>query len=172
MIYIKDQSLSDQEIDKILVFATHPQDTWDQTFTFTIDKNNEIVKKIRDQINNDLSSKGLNEKFEEVEFTQLATYPQGSSKMFHFDSARESSTGTSITFLNDDLVGGQAIVEGVEITPIKGRTYYFDGKMYKHGVNNVIKGVRYTLSTWYTNEKLKHLNEHRFSNGQRPDGRG
>lgn len=150
MIYIKDQSLSNQEIEKILVFATHPQNTWDETFTFDIDNNNEIVKKIRDQIND--------EKFEEVEFTQLVTYPQGSSKRFHFDESRKSTTGASITFLNDDFIGGQAIVEGVEITPIKGRTYYFDGKMYKHSVNNVIKGVRYTLSTWYTNEKLKHLN--------------
>ena len=52
-------------------------------------------------------------------------------------------------FINEDFVGGEAIVEGVQIAPIKGRTYYMDGKMYKHAVLNVIKGARFTLTCWY-----------------------
>ena len=50
------------------------------------------------------------------------------------------SLRASITFLNDDLVGGEAVVEGVKITPLLGRTYYLDGKEHKHAVMNVIKG--------------------------------
>ena len=65
------------------------------------------------------------------------------------DTARKTTTGASITFLNDNFKGGEAVVEGIEITPILGRTYYFDGNMYQHAVLNVIKGSRHTLGLWY-----------------------
>ena len=84
------------------------------------------------------------------ETAQIVTYPQGVSKGFHLDVTRETTTAASITFLNDNFVGGEAVVEGVKITPLLGRTYYFDGKMYQHAVLNVIKGIRNTLSLWYT----------------------
>ena len=92
------------------------------------------------------------DRFQKVQRHQIVEYPTGVSKGFHFDNARDNTTAASITFLNDDLVGGEAVVEGVKITPLLGRTYYLDGKEHKHAVMNVIKGSRYTISVWY--EKL------------------
>tara|TARA_R100001530_G_C4234417_1_gene133561 strand:+ start:152 stop:625 length:474 start_codon:yes stop_codon:yes gene_type:complete len=157
MIYVKDNTLTEEEIKKLLVFTTHPQNIWDQTFTINIHNDHDLIQKVKNHVISDLTVEGHNNKFDEVEWCQVITYPTGSSKMFHFDKARDSTTGASITFLNDNFVGGQAIVEGIEITPIVGRTYYFDGRMYKHGVLNIIKGIRYTLSIWYTNEKRKNF---------------
>ena len=50
------------------------------------------------------------------------------------------------------LLEEEAVIEGVQIAPIKGRTYYMDGKVYKHAVLNVIKGARFTLTSWYKKE--------------------
>ena len=109
MIHIKDNSLTDSDIEKL--------------------------KKIY-----------INQNWEVFDQTNLT---QGSSKNFHLDTASEKTTGTSVTFLNDDFIGGEAVIEGVQIAPIKGRTYYMDGKVYKHAVLNVIKGARFTLTSWY-----------------------
>ena len=115
-----------------------------ESFTIDIDSNNPLVNKIKDQAVE-------KDKFKQIELAQIVTYPTGSSLHFHFDEARETTTGASITFLNDGFVGGEAALEAIKISPLTGRTYYFDGKMYKHGVLNVIKGVRHTLSVWYKN---------------------
>ena len=149
MIYIKDNSLSEEDIQKLLVFTTHPPKIWDQTYTVNIDPNQHIVQKVKQHVLNDLSTEGHQKKFDEVEYSQVISYPTGSSKGFHIDDASKETTGTSVTFLNDDIIGGEAVVEGVHITPVKGRTYFIDGKMYKHSVLNVIKGTRITLTCWY-----------------------
>ena len=120
MIYIKDNTITEEDLKKLEVFKTHPFYLWG-------------VKNI--------------------ELAEIITYPTGVSKNFHFDTQRESTTGTSVTFLNDDFIGGEPIIEGVKITPITGRTYFIDGKMYKHAVLNVIKGSRHVLTIWYNNGK-------------------
>ena len=142
MICIKDNTLSEEDIGKLLIFTTHPMHEFAESFTIDIDSNNPLVNKIKDQAVE-------KDKFKQIELAQIVTYPTGSSLHFHFDEARETTTGASITFLNDDLVGGEAVVEGVKITPLLGRTYYLDGKEHKHAVMNVIKGSRYTISVWY-----------------------
>ena len=144
MICIKDNTLSEEDIGKLLIFTTHPMHEFAESFTIDIDSNNPLVNKIKDQAVE-------KDKFKQIELAQIVTYPTGSSLHFHFDEARETTTGASITFLNDGFVGGEAALEAIKISPLTGRTYYFDGKMYKHGLLNVIKGVRHTLSVWYKN---------------------
>lgn len=143
MIYIKDNVLSDDDIKKLELFYTYPSQQYDQSIVVAIPSNYEIVQKVKNEVNNTF------EQFNEVDWSQIISYPTGSSKSFHIDDVSEATTGTSVTFLNDDIVGGEAIVEGVSITPIKGRTYFIDGRMYKHSVSNVIKGTRLTLTSWY-----------------------
>tara|TARA_R100000900_G_C3270081_1_gene151506 strand:+ start:173 stop:613 length:441 start_codon:yes stop_codon:yes gene_type:complete len=143
MIYIKDNVLSDDDIKKLELFYTYPNHQYDQSIVVPIPSNYEIVQKVKNEINNNF------EQFNKVDWSQIISYPTGSSKSFHIDDVSEGTTGTSVTFLNDDIVGGEAIVEGVSITPLKGRTYFIDGKMYKHSVLNVIKGTRLTLTSWY-----------------------
>ena len=88
-------------------------------------------------------------RFSVIQNIEIVKYPQGASKGFHFDNARDTTTGASITYLNDDYIGGQTVIEGVSVQPLRGRTVFFDGKQYKHNVMNVVKGCRYTLSIWY-----------------------
>jgi hypothetical protein len=91
----------------------------------------------------------FDERFRVIQDIEIVKYPTGSSKTFHYDNTRKTTTGASITYLNDDYIGGQTVVEGVSIQPLSGRTVYFDGKAFKHNVMNVIKGSRYTISIWY-----------------------
>ena len=150
MIYIKDNTINSQEIEKLKVFLTHPFLLWgpkDNKCKYTdISLEHELVKKVQNHVAND-------KRFNNVESAQIITYPTGVSKSFHLDGARETTTGTSVTFLNDDFVGGEPMIEGIKISPIAGRTYYIDGKMYQHAVLNVIKGSRHTLTVWYNDGK-------------------
>lgn len=88
-------------------------------------------------------------KFDTIQNIEIVKYPQGASMSWHYDMSRETTTGASITYLNDNYIGGHTIIEGVDVTPLQGRTVYFDGQEFKHSVSNVIKGSRYTLSVWY-----------------------
>jgi hypothetical protein len=94
-------------------------------------------------------------RFDYIENIEIVKYPKGSSKTFHFDKSVDDRTAASITYINDDYIGGQTTVEGVSVQPLAGRTVYFGGKEFKHNVMNVIKGSRYTVSVWYTS----NLNE-------------
>ena len=148
MIHIKDNSLTDSDIEKLKkIYINQNWEVFDQTNLTVIPPTNEIVQKIKNSINSDINNKFTG--FNEVDYSQVIIYPQGSSKNFHLDTASEKTTGTSVTFLNDDFIGGEAVIEGVQIAPIKGRTYYMDGKVYKHAVLNVIKGARFTLTSCY-----------------------
>lgn len=94
--------------------------------------------------------------FENIEIVKYST---GSSKSFHFDTSVKERTAASITYLNDDYIGGQTVADGVNVQPLSGRTFYFDGKKYKHNVMNVVKGSRYTLSIWYGKNERSVLYE-------------
>jgi hypothetical protein len=99
------------------------------------------------------------EKYQFLHYVDITLYPQGVSKPFHFDVARYTTTGSSITYLNDNFVGGQTVIGGVSVQPLVGRTVYFDGKADSHCVMDVVKGNRYTLSTWYGTEPAEELHE-------------
>ena len=150
MIYIKDNTITEEDLKKLEVFKTHPFYLWgdenSQIRCVNIASDHQIPLKIQSYVSED-------SKFKNIELAEIITYPTGVSKNFHFDTQRESTTGTSVTFLNDDFIGGEPIIEGVKITPITGRTYFIDGKMYKHAVLNVIKGSRHVLTIWYNNGK-------------------
>ena len=148
MIYIKDHVLSNEDIDQLRPFVEKQEwSSWDQSLTVSVPQTNDIVQKVKNAVNSNFdNSLPL---FNEVDWSQIVVYDTGCSMNFHLDQASDKTTGTSVTFLNEDFAGGEAIVEGVQIAPIKGRTYYMDGKMYKHAVLNVIKGARYTLTCWY-----------------------
>ena len=85
------------------------------------------------------------------ELLQLTFWPPGSKHDLHFDTTRDTSVLTSITYLNDDYDGGETYFEnGITVKPKKGKTVFFDGKQYKHGVNKMIQGNRYVCACWYT----------------------
>jgi len=95
--------------------------------------------------------------YQYIHYIDLTEYPQGVSKPFHFDVARDTTTASSITYLNDDFVGGQTVINGVTVEPLVGRTVYFKGKTENHCVMDVVKGSRYTLSMWYGTKPAEEL---------------
>jgi|TARA_R100001530_G_scaffold9585_2_gene9683 hypothetical protein len=147
MILVEDNVISVQEANTFIeLFKKDPmKGSHDETsLIYFPPQHSYILENIKSYVKHD-------NRFEKVQRHQIVKYPTGVSKGFHFDTGRDNTTGASITFLNDDLVGGEAVVEGVKITPVLGRTYYMENN-YKHAVMNVIKGSRYTISVWY--EKL------------------
>jgi hypothetical protein len=96
-------------------------------------------------------------RFEHIHYIDITEYPTGVSKPYHFDVARYTTTASSITYLNDDFIGGQTVIEGTSVQPLLGRTVYFDGKNLNHCVMDVVKGSRYTLSMWYGTEPAEEI---------------
>ena len=89
-----------------------------------------------------------------IEMIEVVQWPEHSYMKEHFDTARESTTRASITYLNDDYEGGQTCVSSEKfcVNPKVGTTVFFDGQKYKHCVKEVKNGTRYTLAIWYTND--------------------
>jgi hypothetical protein len=84
------------------------------------------------------------------DWSQIVEWRVGSKQEYHKDTARDDTVFTSITYLNDDYTGGETqFLNDIKIVPKVGRTVYFDGNHYFHGVNEIKSGVRYTLPIWY-----------------------
>tara|TARA_R100000388_G_scaffold94712_1_gene82918 strand:+ start:407 stop:859 length:453 start_codon:yes stop_codon:yes gene_type:complete len=61
---------------------------------------------------------------------------------------------TTITYLNDDYVGGKTLVGDYEVQPSVGKLIIFNSKI-KHKVTNLEKNNRYVIVAWYTNADRK-----------------
>ena len=90
--------------------------------------------------------------FGQIYWCEIAKRPPGSGHPKHFDTT-DNASFASVTYLNDDFTGGKTyIVDDVEVSPKTGRTLYFDGRSYEHGVTEVKDSDRYTLAIWYKND--------------------
>ena len=139
---------------------------WDETRVLSMDRGGigvktecdtykkiyELVKDVKRRVYHD-------NRFAVLQNVEIVKYPCGACKGFHHDRARPTTTGASITYINDDYIGGHTIVEGVDVQPLSGRTVYFDGMEFRHGVCNVLKRDRYTISMWYGKDKSMPLND-------------
>ena len=86
----------------------------------------------------------------EIDWCEIAKRPVGIGHPKHFDKASDKTVFTSVTYLNDNFNGGETyIVNDMMLAPKIGRTLYFDGCCYKHGVTTVKDFDRYTLAIWY-----------------------
>ena len=94
-----------------------------------------------------------------VELAEIIKWPTGSHQPYHTDMSRESTTFTSITYLNDNFEGGETefTTENFSVKPKVGRTILFDGKRFEHGVKTITEGVRYTFALWYSNNIMDCL---------------
>lgn len=89
----------------------------------------------------------------EIEWSFLVRWENGAGQGYHYDDASSNTIFTSITYLNTEFVGGEtSFFRDMKIIPKVGRTVYFDGNHYKHGVIPVTSGLRYTLPIWYKNK--------------------
>ena len=85
-----------------------------------------------------------------LDYSQIVKWPVGSKQDLHFDKAEKETLFSSIVYLNENFEGGQTYYEdGTSIQPILGRSLFFNGVYYKHGVKEVKKNIRYVIATWY-----------------------
>lgn len=86
----------------------------------------------------------------EIDWCEIVFWPMGSYMDPHFDGASADTVFTSITYLNNNFIGGNLYIENDGGFCVKtGRTLSFDGQHYKHGVSQVLSGERYTMPIWY-----------------------
>lgn len=94
-----------------------------------------------------------------VEYCCISLFKTGDYMEEHVDSKRTTTKYSSVSYLNDDFEGGETVItDNLIVNPQVGKTIYFDGCNLPHGVNQIKKGLRYTLSMWYTdsNNNLDH----------------
>tara|TARA_Y100000004_G_C8947498_1_gene426966 strand:- start:1117 stop:1626 length:510 start_codon:yes stop_codon:yes gene_type:complete len=154
MIYISHINLDDQTTKYLIdSFKENIMNTyvWDETRVLSLDRvdKGEFYYRVLDLAKHVKSLVFHDEKFSTLQNVEIVKYPCGAHKNFHKDRTRKTTTGASITYLNDDYIGGQTVIEGIDVQPLSGRTVYFDGMEFRHAVSNVIKNDRYTLSMWY-----------------------
>ena len=149
-LIILDNILSSEDCDQLIEYHKTEGHTkkWDGCYprsihpddTFAIPKINKVVS-------------AINSLFEVkvcIDWCEIVRWPRGSSKTPHFDFASDRTALASITYLNDDYAGGATFIENdLKCIPKKGRSFYFDGQYYHHGVEKVRKKDRYTIAIWY-----------------------
>jgi hypothetical protein len=142
-ITIVDNFISNEQIEYLLNFYKnniHLRKKWNTTFPINITG---LFKDLENKYNC-FNKKNC------VDWFEIVHWPKGSFQEFHKDSASQNTVLTSITYLNNDFVGGETVFEdGTIIKPKKGRTLFFDGQYYTHKVNLIKKGNRYTVPVWY-----------------------
>ena len=169
MIYVSQTNIT-PELSKELIefFNSNILKTyvWDETRVLSMDAGGmgnkelpdvyhklvELTKTIKSFVDHD-------PKFSILQNVEIVKYPCGAAKGYHYDVTRKTTTGASITYLNDDYLGGNTIIGGVDVQPMMGRTVYFDGCEFRHAVSNVLKGDRYTISSWYGEDVSLPLNK-------------
>jgi hypothetical protein len=91
-----------------------------------------------------------NKKIKNIE---LLFWPVGESHDWHDDAADYDYT--TITYLNEGYIGGRTIVknnnEDIEIEPKTGKYVAFESNA-KHKVTELLKGERFLIICWYSNE--------------------
>jgi len=88
-----------------------------------------------------------------IERAEITKWEVESDKGYHRDDARDSTVLSSITYLNNDYIGGETFFDNkLVVTPEVGKIIFFDGKKYLHGISKVSKNPRYTLAIWYTDD--------------------
>ena len=126
-------------------------------------KNENFSKKFRDVYPLALKTKDPNINFletklnfisknfnSEIDWFEIVKWPINSKQDLHIDDASKDTILSSITYLNDDFTGGQTHYEdGTTFKPKKGRSLFFNGTYYKHGVTPVSKNTRYVVASWY-----------------------
>lgn len=146
-IIIADNTISQSDCDYLIkLFEDNPQhhQPW-------LDYNSMTIKPPGNKRVQDILFKVIRESPYVIEWCEVAKRPPTSGHPKHFDLTSDKTIFTSVTYLNQDFTGGETyIVNDMEISPKTGRTLYFDGKCYEHGVNTVKDSDRYTLAIWYT----------------------
>ena len=157
-IFILDMVLSPNDCESLIDYyrshgATHE---WNGTRPMTMNLIDQFLKSkvssILDRINLCLDGTLA------IDWCEIVEWPEGSRQNLHYDDANNNTVFTSITYLNDDYLGGRTYIkDDIETVPKIGRTVCFDGNHYLHGVTEVTQGTRYTLPIWYKKQQCQKI---------------
>ncbi len=100
---------------------------------------------LREKLNKHVYSQGC-----KVDWINIVKWGNGCSKNLHQDLASTETVYSSISYLNQGYIGGKTYFEdGTSVAPVKGRSLFFDGVYYKHGVLAVQNPPRYVVACWF-----------------------
>jgi hypothetical protein len=151
LIVVIDKVLSKQECEYILLlyeqFEEHSHE-WRGTkplnFKF-------IPEEFRSSILNKIKTI-VGTVFKDIvyDWGEIVKWSPSNDQPLHLDNASNETILTSITYLNEEFLGGETYFQdGTVIKPMTGRTLIFNGMQYVHGVKEVTEGVRWTVPIWY-----------------------
>lgn len=145
MIIINDDFISDDEINRLFLFFENNKEKashWHGTSTLSLDNS---FSDLGNKINEYAFKFGA-----QIDWGKFVHWPTEAYQPLHFDNASDKTILSSIIYLNEGYKGGQTFFEdGTIVAPKKRRALFFDGTKYKHGVNKIQEGDRYTLAIWY-----------------------
>ena len=155
MIVITDTLFDRRVCESLIKYFLSQKDTGNIRYpkgkgniAFDIDKNNTTFKKIYNILETQVSK--VYDMQLEVDWGQLTEWYPGTKLYEHFDHASKDTIMTSVTYLNDSYSGGETyLVDLLEVSPQSGRTIFFNGSNYKHGVKEINTGIRYVMPVWY-----------------------
>lgn len=151
-IEIIDNFLSEEECDYLINFYNANKDI-QKRYEINVNKfikeihitNIKEFKNLISKINNHVHMLNC-----EVDWINIVEWQENCNQNLHRDLASKNTVYSSISYLNQGYIGGQTFFEdGTIISPKKGRSLFFDGVYFKHGVLEVKKPPRYTLACWY-----------------------
>ena len=141
-IVVKYNFITQDEINKLLQFFNQSKNIGLYRDTFVLNIHNNFLD-IKNKFNQ------FDSKFD-IDWWQIVQWPRGSYQAFHTDTASNKTKFTSITYLNDNFKGGNTIFfDGTEIAPYSGKTIFFNGQLFQHGVSTILQNTRYTIACWY-----------------------
>jgi hypothetical protein len=149
-IFIVDDVLSQFECNTLIEYykTKGPTHQWQSFFPMSISKDDDYLtgftRKILESVNCLLPSPI------DIDWCEIVRWPSDSYMGSHRDLSKKETIFTSITYLNEDYEGGYTyLVNDMFFKPKIGRTVFFDGQCYEHGVSQITKGERYTIPIWY-----------------------
>jgi len=144
-IIIDDNFLTKEEMKSLLYFFDKNQKTaqfFENKYLINLEDN---LIDIKNKINNYVKKFNV-----EIDWWEIVFWPTLTFQNMHFDFSKIRTKLTSISYLNENYEGGETYFEdGTVIGHVKGRTVFFDGQEYKHGVKKVLKGNRFVMAVWY-----------------------
>lgn len=147
LAHIKDKHIPIEKCQSLIEFyKQNSKEAKPHRDTFGINLKGEILETVKKYL--EPVSISLNNSV--IDWSHLMFWPKHSFQNLHKDFTEADTTLTSITYLNDNFLGGITYFnDGTQFVPVQGRSVFFDGQYFNHGVSAVSQGERYVIATWY-----------------------
>ena len=134
MIFIEDNFLNKEDCIYLKQLAEENRETADpynDIYTLNLHKLN-LKKTVQmgHKLSNSISMRGI---LAYPELMQITIWPTETEQSVHVDETRDSTNFTSITYLNDDYIGGETyFTNGINIKPKQGNWIVTGKHSYLH----------------------------------------